>query len=137
MDIRRVNDKLSVSPQVLPEDVPAIKAAGFVAIVNNRPDGEAPGQPTSDALKQAADAHGLSYHAIPVGRAGISGQMIADMKAALDGADGPVIGFCRSGTRSVTLWALSQAGVIAAEEILSSAAGAGYDMSHLLPHLRG
>jgi len=135
LELKRINQHVTVSPQISPEDVPAIKAAGFVAIINNRPDGEAPGQPSSDAIQQAAQAAGLVYHFIPLGREGVSPDMVERTKNALEGSAGPVFCYCRSGTRSTTLWALSEAGKKPASEIIAEAAGAGYDMSHLAGHL--
>ena len=135
MDVKRINDHVSVSPQISPEDIKTIKAQGFVAIINNRPDGESPDQPTSAAIEAAADEAGLSYHFIPLGREGVSSDMIEKTKEVLEGSTGPVFCFCRSGTRSTTLWALSQAGKAPANEIISAAAHAGYDVSHLAGHL--
>lgn len=135
MDVKRINDHVSVSPQISPEDIATIKARGFVAIINNRPDGEAPDQPTGATIEQAARAAGLAYHHIPLGRDGVSPEMIERTKSVLEGSAGPVFCYCRSGTRSTTLWALSQAGKAPASEIISAAANAGYDMSHLAGHL--
>ncbi|MCD7061325.1 TIGR01244 family sulfur transferase [Pelagibacterium xiamenense] len=135
MDIRKINDAVSVSGQIAPEDIAGIKDAGFVAVVNNRPDGEAPDQPANADIAAAARAAGLTYVEIPMGREGVSPQMIAQTRDVLDNADGPVFCFCRSGTRSTTLWALSQAGKQDAGEIISSAKQAGYDISHLAAHL--
>jgi uncharacterized protein (TIGR01244 family) len=135
LEVKRINEHVSVSPQIRPEDVAAIKAAGFVAIVNNRPDGESPDQPGSAVIEQAAHDAGLAYHYIPLGREGISSQMVEETKSVLEGSAGPVFCYCRSGTRSTTLWALSQAGKQPAAEIISAAANAGYDMSHLAGHL--
>lgn len=135
MELKRINEHVSVSPQISPEDVAAIKAAGFVAIINNRPDGESPDQPPSAVIEAAAHAAGLGYHFIPLGREGVSPQMVEDTKSVLEGSAGPVFCYCRSGTRSTTLWALSQAGKQPAAEIISAAANAGYDMSHLVGHL--
>ncbi|WP_423069498.1 TIGR01244 family sulfur transferase [Devosia sp. CN2-171] len=133
--MKRINDHVSVSPQISPEDVKAIKAQGFVAIINNRPDGESPDQPDGAAIEAAAHEAGLSYHFIPLGREGVSSDMIEKTKEVLEGSTGPVFCFCRSGTRSTTLWALSQAGKAPANEIISAAAHAGYDLSHLAGHL--
>jgi uncharacterized protein (TIGR01244 family) len=135
LDLKRINDHVSVSGQIMPEDVAALKEAGFVAIVNNRPDGESPDQPPGAEIEAAAKAAGLDYYAIPLGREGVSPEMVEQTKSALEGSNGPVFCFCRSGTRSTTLWALSQAGEMDASEIISQAAGAGYDMSHLAGHL--
>lgn len=135
MELKRINEHVSVSPQISPDDVAAIKAAGFTAIVNNRPDGEAPDQPSSEQIETAATAAGLAYHYIPLGRDGVTPEMVAQTKSVLEGSAGPVFCYCRSGTRSTTLWALSQAGERPAAEIIGAAANAGYDMSHLLGHL--
>jgi len=131
LDLKRINDHVSVSGQISPEDVATLKSLGFVAIVNNRPDGEAPDQPAGAEIEAAARAAGLAYHAIPLGREGVSPELVEKTKAVIEGSDGPVFCFCRSGTRSTTLWALSQAGQMDASEIISQAAAAGYDMSHL------
>ena len=135
MDVKRINDHVSVSPQISPDDLPALKAAGFTTIINNRPDGESPDQPSSATIQAAAEKAGLAYHYIPLGREGVSPQMVEETKAVLEGSAGPVFCYCRSGTRSTTLWALSQAGKVPASEIVEAAAHAGYDMSHLLGHL--
>ena len=135
MDLKRINDHVSVSGQIQPEDVAVLKAAGFVAIINNRPEGESPDQPAGAEIEAAAEAIGLAYYAIPLGREGVSAEMVEKTKAVLEGSNGPVFCFCRSGTRSTTLWALSQAGERDASEIISQAAEAGYDMNHLAAHL--
>src|ERR1700761_7407068 len=100
MTMRTVDDSISVSPQIQPEDVAAIKAAGFVAIVNNRPDDEEGGQPSGDSIRAAAEAAGLSYTAIPITHSGFSLPQVEAMAAVLRDAGGPVFAYCRSGTRS-------------------------------------
>ncbi|WP_375398218.1 TIGR01244 family sulfur transferase [uncultured Sphingomonas sp.] len=134
--IRRIDDKVSVAPQIEPADVAGIKAAGFVAIVNNRPDDEQDGQPAGDAIRDAALAAGLTYAAIPVTHAGFSFPQVQAMADVLAGADGPVLAFCRSGTRSCSLWALARASQGAKADVLIAAgAGAGYDLGGLRPLL--
>jgi uncharacterized protein (TIGR01244 family) len=134
LDIRRIDDRISVAPQIAPEDIPAIKAAGFAAIVNNRPDGEEDGQPTGDAIRAAAEDQGLAYTAIPVTHAGFSMPQVTAMIDALGAANGPVLAYCRSGTRSCNLWALSQAGLGGdPDQLTQQARGAGYDLSALRP----
>ncbi len=135
LEIRRINERISVSPQIAPDDIAAIKAAGFVTIINNRPDGEAPEQPKNSEIEEACRAAGLDFVAIPLGRDGITPDMIEKTHVALENASGPVFCFCRSGTRSATLWALSQAGVMHADDIIAAAADAGYDLSHLIDKL--
>ena len=134
--IRRIDDRISVAPQIAPEDVPGIAAAGFKAIVNNRPDGEEAGQPEGDAIARAAEAAGLSYVAIPITHAGFSANQVEAMAQALTDAEGPVLAYCRSGTRSCNLWALASASAGGEPDALTGkAAGAGYDISGIRPLL--
>ncbi|PKP92040.1 MAG: TIGR01244 family phosphatase [Alphaproteobacteria bacterium HGW-Alphaproteobacteria-16] len=135
-DIRRINDRISVAPQIDPADVTELAHAGFVAIVNNRPDGEEGGQPEGEAVRAVAETLGLAYHAIPVTRAGFSMPQVEAMRAALDAADGPVLAYCRSGTRSANLWALAEASNGGdPATLIEQAAGAGYDLNGLSPTL--
>jgi uncharacterized protein (TIGR01244 family) len=125
-----------VAPQISVADVAAIKAAGFTAIVNNRPDDEEAGQIPGDAIRAAAEAAGLTYTAIPITHAGFSYPQIEAMAEVLAGADGPVLAFCRSGTRSCNLWALAQARNGAdPEELIAKGAGAGHNLDGLRPLL--
>lgn len=134
--IRPVNESVAVAPQITPADITAIKAAGYVAIVNNRPDDEQAGQPTGDAIRAAAEAAGLGYTAIPVTQAGFSHPQLDAMAAALIAADGPVLAYCRSGTRSCNLWALAAAKAGRNPDLLTAqAAAAGYDLSGIRPML--
>ena len=136
LSIRQVTQNVSVAPQIAPEDVHAIKAAGFTAIVNNRPDGEEPGQPSGDAIRAAAENAGLAYAAIPVTQAGFSHPQLDAMTAALAAANGPVLAYCRSGTRSCNLWALAEAKAGGDPASLTEqAAAAGYDLGGIRPML--
>ena len=132
--IRIIDEKIAVAPQIAPADIPAIAAAGYVAIVNNRPDDEESGQPSGDAIRIAAEAAGLSYTAIPVTHAGFSFPQVTAMIDAIGAADGPVLAYCRSGTRSCNLWALAGAGLGEDVDALTAkAAAAGYDLTNLRP----
>jgi uncharacterized protein (TIGR01244 family) len=135
VELKRINERVSVSGQISVDDIAHIKAAGFTTIINNRPDGEAEEQPTDAEMRAAAQDAGLAYFFIPMGREGVSEEMVENTWTALEGSEGPVLCFCRTGTRSTTLWALSQAGNMPAADIISAAANAGYDMSHLAGHL--
>ena len=134
--IRTVDDSMSVAPQIEAADIAAIKAAGFVAVVNNRPDDEQEGQPAGETIRAAALAAGLTYAAIPVGGGGFGHPQVAAMVDVLEGADGPVLAFCRSGTRSCNLWALARARMgDSPDELIAKGAGAGYDLEGLRPLL--
>lgn len=134
--IRRIDDTISVAPQITPEDVAEIAAAGFTAIVNNRPDEEEGGQPEGGAIRAAAEAAGLSYTAIPITHAGFSGNQIDAMVDALEAAGGPVLAYCRSGTRSCNLWALARAKQgDHPDRLMAKAAATGYDLTGIRPLL--
>lgn len=134
--MRTIDDTISVAPQISPADVTDLARAGFKAIINNRPDEEEPGQPSGDAIRAVAETLGLSYHAIPVTHAGFSMPQVEAMRAAIEGADGPVFAYCRSGTRSTNLWALAEASRGSdPETLISKAAQAGYDINGLRPML--
>lgn len=134
--IRTIDETISIAPQITPEDVAAIAAAGFVSIVNNRPDSEEAGQPDGAAIEAAARAAGLGYAAIPVTPGGFSSAQVENMADVLAAADGPVLAFCRSGTRSCNLWALARASTGGdPAELVSKGAGAGYDLSGIRPVL--
>ncbi|KQN25051.1 hypothetical protein ASE86_01935 [Sphingomonas sp. Leaf33] len=130
--IRQIDDHVSVAPQITPAEVDAIAAAGFTEIVNNRPDDEEGGQPSGAAIAAAAREAGIAYRAIPVGHAGMSSNQVEAMAQALTAAAGPVLAFCRSGTRSTHLWALARARMGDEPAMLvAKAADAGYDISGL------
>lgn len=127
---RTLDENVSVFGQITPADVTAAKADGFAMIINNRPDAEQDGQPEGAAIEAAARAAGLAYVAIPVDHAGFAEWQVAAMAAALETADGPVLAFCRSGTRSTFLWALARARLGEEGDVLiAKAANAGYDIS--------
>ena len=134
--IRHINESISVAPQIAVEQVAEIAAAGFKTIVNNRPDDEDAGQPSGDAIRTAAEAAGLNYVAIPVTHAGFSHPQIDAMTQALVDAEGPVLAYCRSGTRSCNLWALAAAKAGRNPNLLlAQAEDAGYDLRGIRPML--
>ncbi len=109
METTRLSEQLATSPQVRPEDLREIAASGFVGIINNRPDAEAPEQPSSLELEVEAQRVGLAYWHIPVVPGVMTDKDVCAFAAALGEADGPVLAFCRTGNRSTTLWKASQA----------------------------
>ena len=129
MDIRKVTPELSVSPQVALEDMPTVAAAGFRSVICNRPDGEGADQPTFEEIGAAARSAGLEAHYLPVATGKVSDEDGAAFGELLDRLPKPTLAFCRSGTRSVTLWSLSQAKARPLPDILERAKDAGYDMS--------
>jgi uncharacterized protein (TIGR01244 family) len=108
MEYRQISDNYSVSGQILPDDIAAIKAAGFKSVICNRPDNEQPGQPSADSVKKAAEAAGLEFRYIPVISGQITEENVADQAIALENLKGPVFAYCRSGARCTNLYALIQ-----------------------------
>ena len=51
--------------------------------------------------------------------------------AAIDDAKGPVLAYCRTGTRSATIWAFASAGVVSTDAILGATSAAGYALDGL------
>jgi uncharacterized protein (TIGR01244 family) len=126
---------LVATRQIEPGDLPAAAANGVTLILNNRPDGEEAGQPSSAEIAAAARAAGLDYRHIPVS-GGFNLDDVLAMADALDAAQGKALLCCRTGTRSTFLWALARSERGArAEELIAQAAAAGYDLSPIRPHL--
>lgn len=128
---RQVTDHLHVSPQISVEDVARAKALGVTMIINNRPEGEEAGQPTGESIEAAAQAAGIGYAAVPVAHGGFAPWQLDGMAAALEQAgEGGVLAYCRSGTRSTLLWALTRARAGESPDALAEkAAAAGYDLA--------
>ena len=135
---RAITDTFSVSGQLAPEDIAAAAKAGFTAIINNRPDGEAPGQMSSKDAEAAAAEHGLSYVHIPVRGGQWTFADIAATRAAIDdAASGKLLAYCGSGMRSAAMWALAgvSAGAITPAQAIEAAKHADVDLSGLSPAL--
>ena len=132
---RRIDDSMLLAGQLWPEDIAAAAGQGVAMIVNNRPDGEQPGQPASAEIEAAATAAGIGYRYIPVGYS-FSRAQVAAMADALAAARGPVLAFCAAGTRSAFLWALARAQAgDDPDAIIAKASAAGFDLEPLRDHL--
>ena len=131
--LRRVTDRLSVAAQLAPSDAPGLAREGYVLVVDNRPDGEAPDQPAGAEIEAACRAAGLAYVHIPV-RGAPEPEQAMTMRAALAEADGPAVAYCRSGFRSTAAWALGEvlAGARSRNELMVLAGDAGVDLSVFL-----
>lgn len=133
---RTIDPSFLAASQIEPEDVATAAAQGVTTIVNNRPDGEEPSAPQGDAIAAAAAAHGLAYVAIPITHSGFSHAQIDALAAAIEATPGPILAYCRSGTRSTNLWALTRARMgDDVQTLCDKAAAQGYDLSGLRPML--
>jgi uncharacterized protein (TIGR01244 family) len=132
-DFRRVTEDFTTAPQISVDDVAEAARQGFRTLINNRPDGEVPGQPPGREIENAAAAAGLAYFHIPV-VGGPTPQQIEATQRVLETAEKPVLAFCRSGTRSIVTWSLCQAtaGSRPRDELVRLGREAGYDLSGVL-----
>ncbi|WP_194711939.1 bifunctional protein tyrosine phosphatase family protein/NAD(P)/FAD-dependent oxidoreductase [Noviherbaspirillum soli] len=128
MDIRRLTPELSVSPQIVPADVPALQAAGYRALICNRPDGEGNDQPLFSEIEEAARACGIEAHYLPAESGKVSDGQGAVFGALMAMLPKPALAYCRTGMRSTTMWALSQSGRRPLPEIIDAASHAGFDL---------
>ncbi|MDX2484037.1 MAG: TIGR01244 family sulfur transferase [Pseudodonghicola sp.] len=135
MDIRPLTPGYAVSPQIEVTDLPAIAEAGFTTVICNRPDSEIGPEQGSRAMRDAAEAVGLTFVALPLDQQTLTPENGIHQIETIADATGPVLAYCRSGTRCTVIWALGQAGQVPVDEILSKAAKAGYELDHLRPML--
>jgi uncharacterized protein (TIGR01244 family) len=127
---RKISDSVYASPQIGVADVAEAKSLGVTLIINNRPEDESDDQTPGAEIAEAARNAGIDYVEIPVTHAGFAQNQVTAMAAALERSAGPVLAYCRSGTRSTLLWALARAQAGDDPEQLSrQAAAQGYDLS--------
>ncbi|MBA1191028.1 TIGR01244 family phosphatase [Pseudomonas entomophila] len=135
MQCVRLDEGLFVASQVQVTDLPALHQLGIRSVICNRPDGEAPDQPSADEIATAACAFDIAFSYIPVGSEGLGDERVATFTEALTTLPGPTLAYCRTGNRSASLWALSRAGKRPAGDIIASAKRAGFDVAKLAPRL--
>lgn len=131
MDIRSLTDSYAVSPQISQADLAAIKAAGFTTVIDNRPDGEIPGDLHAGVMQKAAEALGLTFVINPVIGGALTLDNVRAQDAALESATGPVLAYCASGNRSSVVWALALAGKRPTDELIAIPARFGYQLEGL------
>ncbi len=128
MKYAQLTPSYAVAPQIDPEDAEAIRAAGFTDVICNRPDEEVPPDLATGAVEAALAAAGVRFHVNPVHSGSLTEAEVARQTAILAEAEGPVLAYCRSGTRSSIVWALGESGM-SPDEIIAAAARGGYDLS--------
>jgi len=127
MNAMKLTDNVAVSGQISPTHVASIASQGFRVIVNNRPDGEDPGQPDSAQIEAAALAAGLEYYHLPVTGMNFPGPDLAQMATLFNDESRPLFAFCRTGTRCANLWVVTrQEGE--RQEAAAHARKLGYDL---------
>ena len=128
--LRPVTDKYAVSPQIQIKDIKAIADAGFTRIINHRPDNEQKGQPLSADIAAEAQRLGLTFVNLPFSPGNLTREIFDALSAELARSDEPTLAYCRSGTRAITIWALSEvrAGNQTPEQVIAAASAAGYNL---------
>ena len=134
--IRQLDDRILVSGQIRPEDVAALANEGVTMILNNRPDGEEPGQPLAATIEDAAEQAGIAYRFVPILR-GIGPADVDCIQQALrEAGDGKLLAYCRSGSRSALACGLAMREEgMSAEEVQRRLSEAGFEagpIAHLL-----
>jgi sulfide:quinone oxidoreductase len=132
MTTHPLSDELSVSAQIAAADLPALRDAGFRAVICNRPDGEGADQPLFNEIERAALAQGLQVRYLPAESGKVSDEQGQAFGALMAELPKPVLAYCRTGMRSTTMWALSQAGQQPLPHIVDRAAQAGFDLKGLM-----
>ena len=135
MEIKKIDDEISVTSQIVSSDLSTIAAAGFETIICNRPDGEGEDQQAFAEIEAAAEAVGISIIYQPVQSGNVTDEDSVQFGKLLNNAAKPVLAYCRTGTRCTILWSLSRSGKLPVNEILGKAAKAGYDMSGIAARL--
>ena len=107
MNFARLSERYSVAPQIEPADIEFFAEHGFTVVICNRPDGEDPGQPTAESIRAACEETGIAFHMIPMSGRWVGEDTVDRFIEVVQQADGPVLGYCRSGTRSAILWQIA------------------------------
>ena len=132
MELHALTPRYHVAPQLAPEDMPAIAAAGFTTVICNRPDTEVPVELQTDALRQAANAAGLRFEMLALDQQTLTSENAVRQRDLIDGG-GKVVAYCRTGTRCSVIWAMGQAASLGVPEVLQKTAAAGYQLDGYRP----
>ncbi|MEL7097476.1 MAG: TIGR01244 family sulfur transferase [Pseudomonadota bacterium] len=135
MDIRKLTDTFFVSPQIGAEDLPGIAELGITQIICNRPDGEVPPSHQASAIRAAAEAAGIAFAELPLTHMTMTPENVNQQVLIAEAAEGKVLAYCASGTRSTVAWALGSAGAVPVDALIGAARDAGYDLANLRPTL--
>jgi len=136
MAIKQIDSKYYVSEQIQVTDLDDIKAQGIRSVICNRPDGEAEDQPTHVEIETKAKSLGLEFRYIPIDRGMINEEQVQAFNSTFTELPHPVLGFCRSGMRSTSLWALANAQNMELDDIMTKASAAGYDMTPMSERIK-
>jgi len=129
MDIRPLSEVYAVSPQIQPEDIEAIAAAGIAVVICNRPDGEIPQDLAAEIMRPLVEAAGMAFVVNPIIGGALTMENVEAQRAALDGTDRKILAYCASGNRSSIVWALALAGRQPTDDLIAVGAPYGYQIA--------
>ena len=127
--MKAINSQISVAPQVKPENMADFAQQGFRSVICNRPDGEGADQPSFEEIEAAAGKLGMEARYLPIVAGKVGDTDAEEFGRLMESLPKPILAYCRTGTRSATLWSLSQAEKLPLSDILSKTKAAGYDMA--------
>lgn len=130
--MKRITNDFYVAEQLMPADLSRLSEEGVQHIICNRPDNEGEGQVNSDKIESVAKALGMQFYFLPVSPGVFSDTSIAQFSELIGILEGKVLAYCRTGTRSLSLWTLSNPEHKSRAELLSLAESSGYNMSGLI-----
>lgn len=130
--MKQISDTFYVAEQLTLDQIPELAQAGVRHLICNRPDQEGEGQTDSALLKAAAEQEGMTFHFLPTAPGQFDGELVKQFGALVTESEGKTLAFCRTGTRSLSLWTLANPERKSSEELLSLAENAGYNMSGLI-----
>ena len=116
--------------QLLEAQIQALSEQGVMSFINNRPDMEAPIQPQSEQLDQAAQSAGVDYYHIPMA-GGLTPGLIEASVTAYKNAPRPIVAFCASGMRSAALWAFAHVKQLGVDGVMDALAEIGYNLEQI------
>lgn len=125
----------TISAQIDPASLAALKEGGYTDIIMNRPDGEEPGQPSLADMQAAAEAAGVTFHYLPMTPGQLDLETVDKTIEVMQAAEGKIYSYCRSGARSTAMWALATAKAEKKDPdaILADTLVTGFDLAGLMP----
>ena len=135
MQLKQVNPEFWVADQITAQDIELIAVRGIKTVFCNRPDGEGPDQPNVIEIEQALKPYGIQIQYLPVVSGKVTDEQAEEFKQLYLQAQKPLLAYCRSGTRSITLWALSQVADQTLDQMLLTAKTLGYDLQGVVPRI--
>lgn len=135
MDLCPITPRYAVAPQIAPEDLPAIAAAGFATVICNRPDSEVPAELRAEAIRAAAQAAGMRFEVLELDHQTLTPENALRQRHLVAQSEGPVLAYCRSGTRCAVIWGMGQLRQMSVDQVMAQALAAGYRIDAYRPLL--